>query len=149
MLQISRFSLQRPIAALFAAVLLCGLLVPAHAQNKPIQAGREYIRLNPPRPVATGARIEVIEFFYYGCPICYEFQPQLSRWMYQAPPYVALRLVPALSSEGWESFAKLFYTLSILGELNRLHWPVYDNFHFDGVKLTDEKVMLDWVARNG
>lgn len=141
--------LRRHIAVVLAAFVLGGLLTQAQAQNKPIQAGREYIRLDPPRPVSTGSRIEVIEFFYYGCPICYEFQPHFSRWLFQAPEYVALRRVPALSSENWEPFARLFYALSALGELDRLHWPVYDNYHFDGVKLTDEKVMADWVARNG
>jgi thiol:disulfide interchange protein DsbA len=99
--------------------------------------------------VATGSRIEVVEFFYYGCPICYEFQPHFSRWLFQAPEYVALRRVPALSSENWEAFARLFYTLDTLGELNRLHWPIYDNFHFDGIKLNDEKTMVEWIARNG
>jgi len=145
----SRHSFLRHVAALLAALMLCGLFGAAQAQNRPLQAGREYVRLNPPRPVTTGSRIEVVEFFYYGCPICYEFQPHFSRWLFQAPEYVALKRVPVLSSENWEPLAKLHYTLSALGELNRLHWPVYDNFHFDGVKLTDEKVMADWVERNG
>jgi thiol:disulfide interchange protein DsbA len=57
--------------------------------------------------------------------------------------------VPALSTEAWEPFAKLFYALDALGQLGRLHWPVYDNFHFEDVKLNDEKIMVDWVARNG
>jgi thiol:disulfide interchange protein DsbA len=91
----------------------------------------------------------VIEFFYYGCPVCYETEPFLSRWLGSAPDYVAIRRVPALSSETWEPFAKLYYTLETLGQVERLHWPVYDNFHFDDVKLNDEKVMLDWAVRNG
>ncbi len=132
------------------AMVLVAMGGLALAQQAPqLQADRNYTRLDPPRPVATGSRIEVIEFFYYGCPICYEFQPHFSRWQFQAPEYVALRRVPVLSSENWEPFAKLYYTLEILGELSRLHWPIYDNFHFDGVKLNDEKVMADWVARNG
>jgi thiol:disulfide interchange protein DsbA len=139
----------KPAAIVLATLMLCGLWASAQAQTRLPQLGREYIRLNPPRPVTTGPRIEVIEFFYYGCPICYEFQPHFSRWLFQAPEYVALRRVPVLSSENWEPFAKLFYSLDVLGELNRLHWPVYDNFHFDGVKLTDEKVMVEWVTRNG
>lgn len=109
----------------------------------------EVVRLDPPRPVATGERIEVIEFFYYGCPICYELEPHMTRWLAtQAPGYVALRRIPALSSEGWETLAKLYFTLEAMGEVSRLHWPVYDNFHFDGKLLNEEKVMLDWVSQN-
>jgi len=110
----------------------------------------EVVRLDPPRPVATGERIEVIEFFYYGCPICYELEPHMTRWLAtQAPGYVALRRIPALSSEGWETLAKLYFTLEAIGEASRLHWPVYDNFHFDGKLLNEEKVMLEWVGQNG
>ena len=126
------------IAALFSA-----------AATAQIASRSEVIRLEAPQPVATGHRIEVIEFFYYGCPICYELQPHMSRWLVQAPEYVALRRIPALSSENWEPFAKLYYTLETLGEVTRLHWPVYDNFHFDGIQLNDEKVMVEWVVRNG
>ena len=110
----------------------------------------EVVRLDPPRPVATGERIEVIEFFYYGCPICYELEPHMTRWLAtQAPGHVALRRIPVLSSQGWETLAKLYYTLEAIGEVSRLHWPVYDNFHFDGKLLNEEKVMLEWVGHNG
>jgi len=121
----------------------------AGAASAQIQPGREFQRVEPQRPVAADGRIEVIEFFYYGCPVCYETQPFLSRWLSSAPEYVAIRRVPALSTEAWEPFAKLFYTLETLGQIDRLHWPVYDHFHFEDVKLNDEKIMVDWVARNG
>jgi thiol:disulfide interchange protein DsbA len=119
----------------------------AFAQSASLKG--QYTQLSPPRPVATGPQIEVIEFFYYGCPICYELQPHMSRWLTIAPEYVAIRRVPVLSAEGWEPFARLFYTLESLGQLGRLHWPVYDNFHFDGIQLNQVKDMLDWIARNG
>jgi thiol:disulfide interchange protein DsbA len=113
------------------------------------QLNRDYTRLDPPRAVTSGDRIEVIEFFYYGCPVCYELEPALSRWIFNAPGSVALHRVPALSSDNWDNFAKLFYTLEAMGQLTRLHWPVYDNFHFNGVKLNDEAVMAGWVSHNG
>ena len=115
----------------------------------------DFQRLSPPKPVSTGEKIEVIEFFYYGCPICYEFQPHLSRWLVQGPDFISIRRVPTLPSEGsegldgWIRFARLHYTLEALGQLGRLHWPVYDNFHFDGVQLNDETVMIEWVNKNG
>ena len=131
-----------------AALLLAFAAGMSQAQPLP-QLGKEYVRLNTPQPVASGERIEVIEFFYYGCPICYELEPTLSRWHFNAPGSVALRRVPAISSDNWDNFAKLFYTLEAMGQLGRLHWPVYDNFHFNGLKLNEETVMADWVAHNG
>jgi thiol:disulfide interchange protein DsbA len=133
-------------ARFLAAFALALFAAAAPAQTSP---RGEVERLNPPQPVTTGSRIEVIEFFYYGCPVCYELQPHLARWLAQAPGYVALIRVPALSSQSWEPFAKLYYTLEIMGEATRLHWPVYDNVHFDDVRLNEENVMLDWVSRNG
>jgi thiol:disulfide interchange protein DsbA len=119
----------------------------AQAQAQP-QQGRDYIRLDPPRPVS-GDKIEVIEFFLYSCPVCYELEPMLTRWFFNSPDSIALRRVPAVSSDNWDSFAKLFYALEAVGELPRLHWPVYDNFHFDGIKLNEEPVMANWVSKNG
>src|SRR5260221_7441663 len=130
-------------------LLASALTLLAGAASAQIQPGREFQRIEPQRPVAAGGRIEVIEFFYYGCPVCYETQPFLSRWLGTAPEYVAIRRVPALSTEAWEPFAKLFYTLETLGQVGRLHWSVYDHFHFENVKLNDEKIMADWAARNG
>ena len=138
----------RRIAAIWLAAL--ALAFAAAGAFGQANVRPEVVRLDPPRPVATGERIEVIEFFYYGCPICYELQPHMTRWLAtHAPGYIALRRVPALSSEGWETLAKLYFTLEAIGEVNRLHWPVYDNFHFDGKLLNDEKVMLEWVGQNG
>jgi protein dithiol oxidoreductase (disulfide-forming) len=125
------------------------LLLFALNASAQFQAGREFQRLEPPHTASLDGRIEVIEFFYYGCPVCYETEPLLSRWLGTAPDYVAIRRVPALSSEAWEPLAKLFYTLETLKQVERLHWPVYDNIHFEDLKLGDEKVMVDWAVRNG
>jgi thiol:disulfide interchange protein DsbA len=129
-----------------AALLLALAAAGAHAQA---QLGRDYIRLDPPHAVTSGDKIEVIEFFYYGCPVCYELEPILSRWFFNGPGSITLRRVPALSSDSWDSFAKLFYSLEAMGQVGRLHWPVYDNFHFNGLKLKEEAVMAEWVAHNG
>lgn len=129
---------------LAAAVAL--LALDAAAQ---IEAGREYQRIDPPHAAAADGRVEVIEFFYYGCPVCYDTEPHLSRWIGGAPDYVVVRRVPALSSEAWEPLARLYYALEALGQAERLHWPVYDAIHFEDVRLGDEKIMIDWAARNG
>lgn len=136
--------LARWLAVLMLALAATGAL----AQRVPL-LGREYQVLDPPRPVTTGERIEVIEFFYYGCPVCYESQPHIARWLARSGPAVTLRRVPAVSSEGWEAFAKTFYALEAVGQLARLHWPVYDNHHFDGRRLNEVKNLLAWLGQNG
>jgi thiol:disulfide interchange protein DsbA len=143
---LSASSSRRLATALLLA--LASFTAIAQSSRLPVQ-GREFAVLDPPRPVATGERIEVIEFFYYGCPICYEAQPHISRWLLKTGPAVTLRRVPAVSSEGWEQFARTYYALEASGHLARLHWPMYDNHHFDGKRLNEEKNLLDWLAQNG
>ncbi len=141
--------LRKTLAAL-AAVWLALAVAGVQAQVPALpQLSRDYVRLDPPRPVTSGDKIEVIEFFYYGCPVCYELEPTLARWLFNSPGSITLRRVPALSSDNWDNFAKLFYALEATGQLARLHWPVYDNFHFDGIKLNEEPVMINWVSHNG
>ncbi len=134
---------------LVSMLLLTAATANTLAQAQPLSANREYVRLDPARPVETGDKVEVIEFFYYGCPVCYELEPLLMRWTANAPADVVLRRVPALASVSWEDFARLYYTLDALGELARLHWSVYDSFHFEDVSLSEEPVMIEWVSRNG
>jgi thiol:disulfide interchange protein DsbA len=120
----------------------------AAAQAQPV-AGRDYQELSPPRPVSTGERVEVIEFFYYGCPVCYEAQPHIARWLMRVGPGLTLLRVPAVFTESSESFARTFYALGAMNHVARLHWPVYDNHHFDGRQLSEEKNIVAWVGANG
>jgi thiol:disulfide interchange protein DsbA len=125
------------------------LLAGAPAPQAQVVSGQQFAELARPVPVATGERIEVIEFFYYGCPICYEAQPHIARWLLKSGNDVALRRVPAVSADGWEPFARSFYALEAMALLGRLHWAVYDNHHFDGRRLDEDSVMADWIAANG
>jgi protein dithiol oxidoreductase (disulfide-forming) len=129
------------IALWFAAAAACSQALPV--------AGRDYQELSPARAVSTGERIEVLEFFYYGCPVCYESQPHIARWLMRAGPGVAILRVPAVFTESSESFARTFYTLGAMNHIARLHWPLYDNHHFDGKQLNVEKNVVEWVAGNG
>jgi thiol:disulfide interchange protein DsbA len=138
----------RALSRIAAALLLAAGCAIANAQSLPV-AGRDYIVLEPPRPVAPGGTVEVIEFFYYGCPVCYESQPYVARWLERAGAGVSLRRVPAASFEAAENFALTYYALEATGDLAQLHGAVYENHHFDDRRLSEEKNLLDWLARNG
>lgn len=120
----------------------------AQSQAAPV-LNRDYVRIAPPLPAASGDKIEVTEFFYYGCPVCYELEPMLSRWSDNLPGGVVMRRVPALATANWENFARLYYTLDLMGEVNRLNWPVYEGIHFEEVSLNLEPVMIKWMSGKG
>jgi thiol:disulfide interchange protein DsbA len=132
--------------ALFA--LLLWIAAATAAAQAPVE-GKQYRELRPPLAAPAGDRVEVVEFFYYGCPVCYEAQPQLARWLAGPGKDVALRRVPAVFTESSESFARTFFTLEAMNEVARLHWPLYDNHHFDGRQLNEYKNVVSWVAANG
>jgi thiol:disulfide interchange protein DsbA len=131
--------------------LLLGLALAAACSAVGAQSisPKDFQTLDPPQPVSTGERIEVLEFFYYGCPVCYEAQPHIARWLLKAEPMVAILRVPAAFTESSESFARTFYALGAMNQVARLHWPLYDNHHFDGKALNEEKNVTAWVASNG
>ena len=102
-----------------------------------------------PQPVATGDRIEVVEFFWYGCPHCNNLQPSLEAWLKRKPADVELRRIPAIFRESWVPHARLYYTLDALGEVGRLHQAVYRAIHVEREALTSASGTADWAARNG
>jgi thiol:disulfide interchange protein DsbA len=121
---------------------------PAWAQPAPVRPSYEYFEI-PAQPVATGARIEVVEFFWYGCPFCNMLQGPLESWLKRKPDDVELRRIPAIFRESWVAHARVFYVLESLGELPRLHQAVYRAVHAERENLTTAETSADWVGRNG
>ena len=111
--------------------------------------GRPYRLLDPPQPVASADEVEVIEFFWYGCPYCFELQPLLEAWLRQKPAATAFRRVPAVRSEKWEPYVRIFYALAELDELERLHQEVYEARHVGGLAISQPEVITQWAIRHG
>ena len=131
-----------------ALLALACLAAASHAQGIRARQNIEY-RLIAPQPVETGDRIEVIDFFWYGCPYCNELQPALEGWIRHKPADVALRRVPAILRDSWAPHARIFYTLEQLGEVERLHLKVYEGYHVELLHMSKPDVMVEWAARHG
>lgn len=127
---------------------VAGLVVPAQAQEVRARQNIDY-RLISPQPVETGERIEVIDFFWYGCPYCNELQPALEAWDKRKPPDVALRRIPAILRDTWAPHARIYYTLELLGEVGRLHQKVYHSYHVEQLSMSQPDVMEQWAIKNG
>jgi thiol:disulfide interchange protein DsbA len=121
----------------------------ASAQEIRARQNIEYRVIPTPQPVETGANIEVIDFFWYGCPYCNELQPALFDWIKNKPADVTVRHVPAILKDTWAPHARIFYTLELLGELERLHLAVYHSYHVEQLYMSKPDVMEQWAVKNG
>lgn len=114
-----------------------------------VVVGRDYAMINPAQPVSSGKKIEVIEFFWYGCPHCNDLHPHLKAWLKKLPKDVEFRYLPAIFRDSWAPGAKLYYALEAIGELPRLHEQVYEATHLDNLDFSNDQVLFDWVAKRG
>jgi thiol:disulfide interchange protein DsbA len=139
--QIVLLGIQAPVLA-FAGAALAQDAVRAR-QNI------EYRLVQPPQPTETGDRIEVIDFFWYGCPHCNELQPALEGWLKRKPSDVTLRRIPALLRDSWAPHARIFYALELLNEVERLHLKVYHSYHVEELHMAKPDIMEQWAVKNG
>ena len=129
-----------------AALAALALTLPAAAE---MTEGKEYSRLKIAQPVETGKKIEVIEFFSYGCPHCSDLEPYLDAWLAKLSPDVQFRRVPVMFQQRWEALAKIYYTLDAMGEEQRLSPEVFKAIHVSNLPLYQEKSFFDWAATKG
>jgi thiol:disulfide interchange protein DsbA len=111
--------------------------------------GKNYRRIANPQPVETGRKIEVLEFFSYGCPHCAELEPHLDAWLAKAPADVAYRRIPVMFQQRWVPLAKIYYTLDALGVESKLSPDVFKAIHGSGTSLWDTGKFYDWAATKG
>lgn len=94
-----------------------------------------YETISGPRLGDDPDTIEVIEFFWYGCPHCYRFSPYIERWKQSKPDDVDFQHMPAILSPQWELHAKAFFAARIMDELDRFHPAMFAALHEDNLRL--------------
>ena len=141
------FSAQLVVAVLGAAG--ASLMAPAQAQGGPVE-GKHYVRLSQPLPTPAGGKIEVIEFFWYGCPHCNALESTLDAWQKKLPADVAFRRVPvAFRDEPYTTHQRIFYALEALGKVEAMHRKVFYAIHSDRQRLDKAPDIAAFMAKNG
>jgi len=115
---------------------------------------QHYFRLVPTQPTIGGAdKIEVAEFFWYGCPHCYSFEPYINNWAENAPANVRFVRVPAMWNRGLELHAQLFYTEEVLVTNGVIKNPeifrdaVFAEYHRRGNRMGSKEAIQQVFAR--
>lgn len=113
-----------------------------------VEVGKDYSLLNPPQPTES-KKIEVLEFFFYGCSHCFHLHPLLSDWEKTMPKDVQLTFVPTIFRDSWEPMARTFFALESLGKREQLHDALYNAWNKDNNQLFEESKIRDFVASHG
>jgi thiol:disulfide interchange protein DsbA len=134
------------IATLLLALTMTGV---ALGQANKIDEGIDYRLLANPQPVETKGKVEVIEFFWYGCPHCFDFEPELSAWVKRQPKDVVFKRVPVAFREDFIPHSQLFYALQTMGKGDALNEKVMYAIHKENKRLLTESEIADWGASQG
>jgi thiol:disulfide interchange protein DsbA len=130
------------LSFLFAACMLA----PLGAAAQPKFA---YTELKPPLQAEADGKIEVVEFFWYGCIHCYNLEPMVEKWEKTLPKDVVFHRVPAVFNDRWAIDAAIFYTFEAMGLLDKLHRPFFDAIHRDRLRSDNQQAVFDWLQRQG
>ena len=133
---------------LLTAVLAAASLFGGVTQAAEFQAGKEYVELSSPVPVADPSKIEVVELFWYGCPHCYQFEPVIKPWA-EAAGGCAVQAHPAMFGGIWNAHGQLFVTLESMGVEPKVHDAVFAAYHQERKKLATPEEMADFLEGHG
>ena len=134
--------------SIFLLVFSANPLVLAQTPIK-VEEGFDYRVLPIAQPIDAKGKVEVIEFFWYGCPHCYEFEPELKGWIKRQNKDVVFKKVPIAFREELMPHSQLFYALEALGKGDTLNDKVMFAMHRENKRLLNENEIADWVAAQG
>ena len=112
-------------------------------------AGKDYKLIEPAQTTNSGNKIEVLEFFFYGCSHCFTLHPNLTAWERKIPKDVDLVLVPTVFNPNWEPMAYTYYTLEALGQQHNLHNDLFEAWNVKNINLSDESRISAFLAKYG
>ena len=138
----------KKITALSSLIILSAFVFFTNTTQAEFVAGKNYTVIDKPVETSTGTKVEVRELFWYFCPHCFSVHPLLDNWLQTMDPSAQLVLQPAVFP-GWEYGASFYYVLEELGEVNRLHGPLFDAIHVQKLNFKPQQDFVTWLTLNG
>lgn len=100
-------------------------------QSTSASAAEGYELIDPPQNTSTKDAVEVIEFFWLGCPHCYSFEPTIVAWENDMPANVKfIREAPPLNPS-WEEHSRGFYAAQLMGQEHAFVSAMFKAIHED------------------
>lgn len=137
-----------PLLILAPVALWIAAPSSAVAQEQ-FEEGTHYEVIETPVRTSDPDKIEVAEFFWYGCGHCYTFEPMLTQWKKTLAEDVDFRGSPAIWNQKMEIHARAFYTAQVLGVLDTMHPVIFQAMNVDRKRLSSEEEIEELFVANG
>lgn len=136
------------VLSLFTLLFLVG---EASAQTQPkFEEDLHYFSIIPEQPGGAGDKVQVVEFFMYSCPHCYNMEPNIRAWLEKKPDNVEFIRIPAMfKRDDIVLHAKTFYALTLMGLEDELSPALFNEIHEQDNRLSDTAQMEAFLAKKG
>lgn len=131
------------------ALLVLASLLPMTAIQAEFKENESYFEIFPSYPSAEQGKIDVVEFFWYNCPHCYDFEPHLAAWLKQKPASVNFSQIPMIFNPTGRFHAEIYYALELLGLGEQLHSKIFQQIHDQKQKLDNADTMGAFLKTQG
>ena len=139
----------KQLVNLLFATLMSAFVLPAVAFAAEPQVGKEFKMISPAL-ASPKDKIEVVEFFSYGCNHCSDFHPIISQWAAKLPKDVSFRRIPvSFNRPEWARLSKTYYALEATGDLAKLDAAVFIAIHEQRVPFKSDEAVIAWVGSKG
>lgn len=114
-----------------------------------LREGVDYKVLPIPQPVSQKDKVEVIEFFSYGCVHCFNLEPSVVTWQKKLPADVAFRQEQIVWDKSMEPLARLFASIRLSGQSGKLHEPAFSAVVKEKRNFAQPDTVKTWVKGQG
>lgn len=131
-------------ASLGFVAISAGAASPAEPVN-----GVHYRTLAQAQPTEAGKKVEVTEFFWYGCPHCNTLEHGLNEWVKKQGDNIVFKRVPIKFRDSFIPQQRLYYTLEEMGKVDEIHPKVFQAIHGGRQALDTDEAILAFIEKQG
>ena len=144
-----RLKISRLTILVVAAFAFNFIAISQQAMAEGFKEGDDYTRLERPGRTDNPDKIEVREFFWYGCPHCYKMESFLKPWLASKAEDVDFIRSPGVLNRKWEIQAKAFYVVQSMGLVEKTHGALFDAIHKEKRVIETQKALAEFYEAYG
>jgi len=133
---------------MFGLIMALAVNTQVFAQAAFIE-GVDYKLITPAVKTTDPSKVVVTEMFWYGCPHCFRFEPYVEQWSKNLPDGVLFEQVPSTLNPRWSDHARTFYSLKLMGDLEKVHRKIFDGIHIKRQRLDRLDSIASYLGEQG